>query len=98
MIATLVHVEVKAEFMDLFVEATRQNHENSVKEPGNFRFDILQDAHIPGKFILYEVYQSDADAAAHKQTAHYKTWRDTVEPWMAKPREGIKHKLLFPQA
>jgi autoinducer 2-degrading protein len=97
MIATLVHVEVKAEFIELFVAATRHNHEKSVKEPGNFRFDILQDSINPGKFVLYEVYDSDTDVTAHKQTTHYITWRDTVEPWMAKPRAGIKHTLLFPQ-
>ena len=96
MTATLVHVEVKPEFAKAFIEATQENHEKSVKEPGNFRFDILQDAGDPGKFILYEVYDSEQSAAAHKETAHYAKWRDVVAPWMAKPREGIKHKLLFP--
>lgn len=96
MIVTLVHVQVKAEFIAAFIEATRRNHENSVKEPGNFRFDILQDAQDPARFILYEAYASGQDAAAHKETSHYLQWRDTVAPWMAKPREGVKHTLLFP--
>jgi autoinducer 2-degrading protein len=96
MIVTLVHVHVKAEFIAAFIEATRRNHENSVKEPGNFRFDILQDAQDPARFILYEAYASEQDAAAHKETSHYLQWRDTVAPWMAKPREGVKHTLLFP--
>ena len=96
MIVTIVHVEVKNEFIDLFIRATRSNHENSVSEPGNFRFDILQDAQYPSKFILYEAYESEEAVAAHKQTAHYATWRDTVAPWMAKPREGIRHHMLFP--
>lgn len=98
MIATLVYVQVKPECITSFIETTRQNHENSVQEPGNFRFDILQDAKDPGKFVLYEVYESEQDAAAHKQTAHYAAWRDAVAPWMAKPREGVKHSLLFPAA
>lgn len=96
MTATFVHVFVKPEFIGLFIEATRRNHENSTKEPGNIRFDILQDAQDPGKFVLYEVYQSEHAAAAHKETSHYLKWRDTVAPWMAKPREGVKHVLLFP--
>ncbi len=98
MIVTLVHVYVKPDFIGLFIEATRTNHENSVKEPGNLRFDILQDAGVPSKFILYEAYDSEKAAAAHKQTVHYTTWRDTVAPWMEKPREGVMHKLLFPAA
>lgn len=96
MIATLVHVEVKKEFIGPFIEATRNNHENSVQEPGNFRFDILQDAQNPTRFLLYEVYESEEAAALHKQTPHYAVWRDSVAPWMAKPREGVKHHLLFP--
>jgi autoinducer 2-degrading protein len=96
MIATLVHVNVKPEFIHSFIEATRENHQNSVEEQGNFRFDILQDAADPGKFILYEVYDSEEAVLAHKETAHYLKWRDTVTPWMAKPREGVKHQLLFP--
>jgi autoinducer 2-degrading protein len=94
--ATLVHVQVKPEFIADFVAATRDNHENSVKEKGNFRFDILQDGQDPGRFILYEVYDSEEAVLAHKETRHYAEWRDKVAPWMAKPREGVKHNLLFP--
>jgi autoinducer 2-degrading protein len=98
MTVTLVHVLVKPEFLEPFIEATRENHENSVREPGNLRFDILQDAGDPNKFVLYEAYESEAAAAAHKETAHYLKWRDTVINWMARPREGVKHTLLFPSA
>jgi (4S)-4-hydroxy-5-phosphonooxypentane-2,3-dione isomerase len=96
MLVTLVHVYVKLEFIDSFIEATRKNHENSIKEDGNLRFDILQDATDPAKFVLYEAYETEQAALAHKETAHYLTWRDTVAPWMAKPREGLRHKMLFP--
>ena len=98
MIVTFVHVFVKPEFIDQFIETTRANHEASVREPGNFRFDVLQDAQDPGKFVLYEAYTSEAAAGAHKETAHYAKWRDTVAPWMLKPREGIRHTMLFPKS
>lgn len=97
MIVTIVHVWVKPENVSDFIAATRQNHEHSVKETGNLRFDILQDATDPAKFVLYEAYLSEGAANAHKETAHYKAWRDQVAGWMAKPREGVKHNLLFPQ-
>lgn len=97
MIVTLVHVHVKPEFVKAFIVATRENHENSVKEPGNLRFDILQDAQDISKFVLYEAYVSEEAAAAHKETPHYLNWRDTVAPWMSKPREGVKHRFLFPE-
>lgn len=97
MTVTLVHVQVKPEFIRSFIEATRENHFNSVREAGNFRFDILQDAEDPGKFVLYEAYENEKAVNAHKETAHYAKWRDTVSDWMAKPRQGVKHKMLFPE-
>ena len=97
MTATLVYVQVKPEYIKAFIEATRENHLNSVKENGNLRFDILQDAIDPGKFVLYEAYETDQAVVAHKETPHYLKWRDTVASWMDKPREGVKHKMLFPE-
>jgi autoinducer 2-degrading protein len=96
MVVTCVHVRVKPEYIDRFIEATKINHENSIREPLNRRFDILQDPADPSKFILYEAYENEAGAAAHKQTEHYLTWRDTVAPWMAEPRQGIPYKAIAP--
>lgn len=93
---TLVQVQVKTEFIDAFINATRLNHEASIAEPGNLRFDVLQQSDDPGRFILYEAYLDAAAAAAHKQTAHYLTWRDTVSDWMAAPRTGTSYMGLFP--
>ncbi len=98
MFATLVHVYVNSDRIADFIEATRLNHEQSIKEPGNLRFDVLQDDSDPSKFILYEVYATQEAVNAHKETPHYLQWRDTVALWMSKPREGRKHTLLFPAA
>jgi len=97
MIVTVVHIVVKPEAIEPFIEATLENHRQSVREPGNLRFDILQHRDDPSAFTLYEAYASDGAAAAHKQTAHYLKWRETVEPWMAKPRQGIAHDVLAPR-
>lgn len=97
MLVTLVHVQVNPEHVDEFIEATRLNHEASIKEKGNRRFDILQDANDPGKFVLYEAYVTAEDAAAHKNTLHYVMWREKVAMMMAKPREGLKYNCLFPK-
>lgn len=64
----------------------------SIAEPGNLRFDVLQSKEDPNRFLLYEAYESDEAAAAHKKTAHYLSWRDAVEPWMARPRADIPYK------
>jgi autoinducer 2-degrading protein len=96
MIVTCVHVRVKPDHVEDFIKATKRNHEASIQEPDNSRFDILQDQDDPTHFILYEAYTSEAGAAAHKQTEHYLTWRETVAPWMAEPRQGIPYTAIAP--
>jgi autoinducer 2-degrading protein len=93
---TLVHVRVKPEYVDAFIEASRQNHQASTREAGNRRFDVLQDAGDPTRFVLYEAYATAEAATAHKQTPHYATWRDTVAHMMAEPRQGVPYLGLFP--
>jgi (4S)-4-hydroxy-5-phosphonooxypentane-2,3-dione isomerase len=95
---TIVHVHVLADHIDDFIQATRLNHAASVQEPGNRRFDVLQLADDPTRFVLYEAYVSSKDARAHKQTAHYLAWRETVEDWMASAREGVPYHGLMPKA
>ncbi len=94
---TLVHVHVKPEHIDDFIVATRLNHQASILESGNRRFDVLQAPENPTQFILYEAYASAEDAAAHKQTAHYLAWRDAVADWMAAPRQGVRYEGLYPK-
>ena len=96
MYITIVHVYVKPEHINTFIEATRINHEASIQEPGNRRFDVMQQEDEPGKFVLYEAYENKMTANEHKLTAHYLQWRDTVADWMAQPRQGIVHTGLFP--
>jgi len=91
-----VFVHVKAEFVEAFKQATVENASNSVKEPGIARFDVLQQTDDPGRFVLMEVYRTKDDPAKHKETAHYKTWRDQVEPMMAEPRSSVKYSNIFP--
>lgn len=96
MIVTTVHIWVKPEYLNAFIEASKENHENSIKEPGNLRFDILQHQDDPCQFTFYEAYKTEAEAMAHKETSHYAKWRDLVKEWMAKDRVGVKHNVIAP--
>jgi autoinducer 2-degrading protein len=97
MTVTIVHIEVLPAHVDEFIQASTENHLESVKEPGNLRFDLLRNEDYPNRFVLYEAYENASAAAAHKDTAHYLKWRETVAPWMAKPREGIRYTGLQPE-
>jgi (4S)-4-hydroxy-5-phosphonooxypentane-2,3-dione isomerase len=96
MVVTCVHVLVTSEHIEDFIAATRINHEASIREPENLRFDVLQDPDDPSRFVLYEAYASEAGAAAHKETPHYRTWREAVAPWMAEPRKGVPYTVIAP--
>jgi len=93
----LVHVHVKPEFVEAFKQASLDNASNSVKEEGVARFDVIQQVDDPTRFILVEVYKSIEASAAHKETAHYLKWRDTVADMMAEPRQGVKYSNVFPE-
>lgn len=93
---TIVHVSVVPDHIEDFIEASRLNHEASVMEAGNRRFDVLQSTDDPAQFVLYEAYENLTDAARHKETAHYRQWRESVAEWMAQPRHGVPYKGLFP--
>ena len=96
MLVVHVHVHVKPEHVEAFRQATRDNARHSVQEPGIARFDVVQQADDPTRFVLVEAYRSVEAAAAHKATAHYARWRDAVADWMAEPRTSVKYANAFP--
>jgi quinol monooxygenase YgiN len=92
-----VHVHVKPEFIEGFRQATLENARNSVKESGNVRFDVIQQADDPTRFVLIEIYRTAEASAAHKEKPHYKLWRDAVMKMMAEPRQGVRYTNIFPE-
>lgn len=98
MLIVHVHVHVKPDCVEAFKAATRANARLSLLELGVLRFDVVQQQDEPTRFVLVEVYRDAAAAAAHKETAHYPTWRDAVAPMMVEPRRGVKFDNVFPDA
>ena len=96
MLIVHVFVHVKPESVAAFKAATLENARNSVQEPGIARFDVIQQADDPTRFVLVEVYRTADDPARHKETAHYAAWRDTVADMMATPRTSVKYANVFP--
>ncbi len=92
MIVLHVHVQVRPDCVEGFIAATLDNARHSICEPGVARFDVVQQADDPTRFVLVEVYR-DADAPArHKETEHYARWRDAAEPMMAEPRTRVTYR------
>jgi autoinducer 2-degrading protein len=94
----IVHVQirVKPDAVETFKAATLANARASRLEPGIVRFDVVQQADDPTRFVLVEVYRDPAAQLAHRETAHYPVWRDTVANLMAEPRTSVKYANVFP--
>ena len=91
-----VHVHVLADAVDTFREASVVNAAQSLREPGVARFDVIQRQDDPTRFVLVEAYRTVEAIAAHKETAHYAVWRDTVASMMAEPRSSTRYVNVFP--
>ena len=96
MLIVHVQIHVKPEFVDAFREATIANARASVQEPGVARFDVLQQADAPERFVLVEVYRTPEAPARHRETAHYAAWREAAEGMMAEPRARVQFANVFP--
>lgn len=95
MLIVLVNVHVKPDCIEAFRAATRENARQSVQEPGIARFDVLQTADDPSRFVLVEAYRTPESPTQHKATPHYAKWRDAVAPMMAEPRTSVKYTDVF---
>lgn len=96
MLVVHVHVQVKPECIEAFMQATLANARESLKEPGIARFDFMQLQDQPGNFVLVEAYRTPEAPGTHKETRHYQVWRDTVAPMMAEPRRSVKYTNVYP--
>ena len=95
MYVVAVTVWVKPENVEQFKAAILDNARSTRKESGNDRFDVLQHEEDPSRFLLYEAYRTKDEFVKHQQTPHYLRFRDAVAPWMAQPRQGVRHKSIF---
>lgn len=96
MLVVFVHAHIKPECIEDFKAISKENARNSLMEPGVARFDVIQQADDPTRFVLVEVYRDDDAPAKHKETAHYIAWRNKVMDMMTEPRYSIRYQNIFP--
>ena len=96
MLVVHVLIHVKPECVEAFKAATLANASASLREPGVARFDVVQQADDPTRFVLVEAYRTADAPAAHRETAHYRAWRDAVATMMAGTRTRVEFASVFP--
>ena len=92
MFVQLVHIRIKPGCVEQFLDVFRVNYEGTRREPGNYRFDVLQDPADANHFVVYEVFENEAAVDAHRQTDHY---RRTTEGLKALMTTGERQKEFF---
>ncbi len=94
---TLVEINIKPDCVEDFLQVFRANHEGAIREPGNLRFDVLQDPKVKTRFFIYEAYQDDAAVEAHKKTPHYLACVEKLEALMSEPRKKRSFIGVMPE-
>ena len=67
-----------------------------MQEPGIARFDVVQQADDPTRFVLVEAYRDAEAPARHKATAHYQAWAEKVADMLAEPRSRVVYGNIYP--
>lgn len=95
MIIFHVHLNVKPDKIEAFKVAASENANGSVQEPGNLRFDVLQQQDDPTQFVFVEIYESAEARQAHYDTPHFKKWKE-VSGDLIESRSAVTYTAVFP--
>jgi quinol monooxygenase YgiN len=91
-----VNIHVKPDCLDEFRAATIENASHSVQEPGCARFDVIEQADDPTRFMLVEIYRDEQALAAHRESPHYRAWVERATDMLAEPRTRIFYRNVYP--
>ncbi|MEQ8176312.1 MAG: antibiotic biosynthesis monooxygenase [Syntrophomonadaceae bacterium] len=91
-----VFISVKEGYVDQFKEATIENARNSAEESGVVRFEVLQQQDNPSEFLLEEIYLSSEDQLKHRETEHYKQWKETIGNMIARSYTFKNYNYIWP--
>jgi len=97
MFVQLVHIRLKPGCVEQFLDVFTVNYEGTRAEPGNYRFDVLQDPQDENHFVIYEMFESEAAVDVHRQTEHYRTTAEGLKALMSTAeRQKEYFRLVMP--
>jgi autoinducer 2-degrading protein len=96
-IANAVDLDIAPAELDKYLAAVKENGAASIKEPGCREYNIMVSATNPNHVFLFEVYDNDAAAQAHRATEHFKkyvvTTANMVTARNVRPMKSIAFNL-----
>lgn len=85
-IGVIAHVTVavgrEAEFEAAFADQARGVREN---EPGNRLYQLVRSREASNRYVVMEIYDSDADLEAHRAAPHILANRPRIAPLIGAP-------------
>ena len=89
-----VNFNVKPNKIENFIEISKENAEKSKKEAGVIAFEVLQEQGNSSKFVFNEVYEASENHLKHRETEHFKKWKNAVEELLQEPYTAIKYNRI----
>jgi quinol monooxygenase YgiN len=78
MIVVAGEIDIQMEDCDGFAAAALNMAHATRMEDGCIAYSFYADISFPGRFHVYEEWQSEEALAAHAASDHMKTWRETL--------------------
>lgn len=85
MVIVQIYITVKKEHVQDFIRYTKDNVSNSNREPGVKRFECFRDTDYDNRFMLFEMFNSVEDQNSHRETDHYKRWKENTADLLESP-------------
>jgi autoinducer 2-degrading protein len=88
----IVHAQVKATKIELFLQLAQPMVKASLSESGCLAYELTRNVQVPNEFLIYEKYKDEAALLKHKTSSHLKTFTDAVMPLLSEaPLMNVYH-------
>jgi (4S)-4-hydroxy-5-phosphonooxypentane-2,3-dione isomerase len=84
LLVNVVEYDIVPGQIDAYIAALKENATASVQEPGCREINILLSQKDPNHVLIFEVYDDNAAAQAHRETDHFKKYAATIKDMVAK--------------
>ncbi len=90
----VTYVDVFPNFAAETGKQMQQFAEDSRKDPGCVRFEVMRDVERTNHFTIVEVWQNRQAYDAHLGLAHTKTFREKIQPGLGSPFDERLYYML----
>ena len=90
----VTYVDVFPNFAAETAKLLQQFAEDSRKDPGSVRFEVMRDIERANNFTIVEAWQTRQAYEAHQGLAHTKTFREKIQPGLVSPFDERMYFML----